>query len=60
MKSADEKQFLLKVVNDDKQGGPESWQMISVLDYGDRCPFLFLFGRHFGLILFTFPLTPAQ
>jgi hypothetical protein len=31
-----------------------------VSDRGDRCPFLFLFGRHLGIVIFPFPLIPAQ
>ncbi len=27
---------------------------------GDRCSFLFLFGRLLGIILFPLPLTPAD
>jgi hypothetical protein len=42
------------------EGGSGSWQMIVVSDPPDRCPFLFLFGRHLELILFPIPLTPAQ
>ncbi len=33
------------------------WQMI---DSGDRCSFLVLFSRRLGIIIFPFPLTPAQ
>jgi hypothetical protein len=52
----------LKVMTNEKQGRPGSWQMIDIgpIDLGDRCPFLFLFGRHLGLIKFPFPLKPAQ
>jgi hypothetical protein len=53
----------LKVVANEKQGGSGRWQMIGIglgLCGGDRCSFVFLFGRHLGLILFPFPLTPAE
>jgi hypothetical protein len=56
-----QKYMALKVVTNEKYVGLGSWQMIDIVsDRGDRCPFLFLFGRHLGLILFPFPLTPAQ
>ncbi len=42
----------LKVGTNEKQGGQGSWTMIDIgPDCGDRCPFLFLLGRHLGLIL---------
>jgi hypothetical protein len=31
-----------------------------IWDCGDRCPFVFKFGRHLVLNLFPLPLTPAH
>ncbi len=52
---------LCRFVTNEKQGGSGRWQVIDIgLNRGDRCPLLFSFVLHLGIILFPFPLNPAQ